>query len=56
MDALKQNNFTVMILVKPFQEEGESYVDVLERKCPNFETAKYVVAQMEWYRYSCFAQ
>jgi len=41
LGQLRDNYFTVLILVKPFQEEGESYVDVLEKKCTTVEMAKY---------------
>mmetsp|Transcript_454 Transcript_454/g.931 ORF Transcript_454/g.931 Transcript_454/m.931 type:complete len:1126 (+) Transcript_454:665-4042(+) len=46
LEQLQSCGYTALIFVKPFQEENESYVDVLERKCNNVETAKYVIDQM----------
>lgn len=46
LQVLRANCYTLLILVKPFQDEGESYVDVLDKKCPTVETAKYVINQM----------
>ncbi|CAD7956162.1 unnamed protein product [Amoebophrya sp. A25] len=46
LQVLQECGWTVLIFVKPFQEPGESYVDVLENKCEEFDHARYVLEQM----------
>ncbi|CAD7922789.1 unnamed protein product [Amoebophrya sp. A120] len=46
LELLQGCGYMALIFVKPFQEEGESYVDVLDNKCDTVETASYVIGQM----------